>query len=214
MASYPAELGEDLDDNPVVSLPAASAQRCQDPSPLSGSGASLQRVCVRSDVAARAVTAVLSGGLVALVSFGLAVLWDFIKHRRDQRERQIAALRGFREEMLGNYRAAENTLNLLGSELDSRQKREMKMLVNPLSHLEHGAWPITRVALPGGDQALLDPRRHRDRATGAAQRTEALERDRRRAGVRTMREIHHRQHATSNRSRRKRDSRCSIQGAT
>jgi hypothetical protein len=45
-------------------------------------------------------------------------------------------------------------------------------------------------------------------------------RDRRRGGVRTMREIHHRQHATSNGLRRKRDSgvmsvqRYSIQGAT
>ena len=67
---------------------------------------------------------------------------------------------------------------------------------------------------------LLDSRRHRDRATGAARRTEALERDRRRGGVRTMRQMHHRQHPTSNGLRKQRDSgvmsvqRYSIQGAT
>jgi hypothetical protein len=94
------------------------------------------------------VCEVLTGGLIALLSFGLAVLWDSYKHRRDQRGRQQAGLVGFNEEMLGNHRAAENTLNLLGHERHSRQKQEIKALINPLSQLEHGAWPIARVDLP------------------------------------------------------------------
>jgi hypothetical protein len=71
-------------------------------------------------LSAKAVCDVLTGAAIALISFGLAALWDNYKHRRAERRREQAALVGFNEEMLANYPAAENTLNLLGHERQAR----------------------------------------------------------------------------------------------
>ena len=110
----------------------------------------------------------VTGAALTLAGFGLATLRDAYKHRRDRRARQRAVLLGYKEEMLANHRAAENTLNRLAYERRSRQQGEIKALMNPSSRLEHGAWPIARVELPSRlleDQALMQSLRQIHRNT-------------------------------------------------
>jgi hypothetical protein len=105
---------------------------------------------------------------IALATFVVASARDEYKNRRDRRGRQRAVLLGYKEEMLANYSAAENTLNLLGYERWSRQQKEMKALINPASRLENGAWPIARVELPSRllrDQDLMQRLRQINRHT-------------------------------------------------
>lgn len=59
------------------------------------------------------VNGIVAGGLVALVAFALAVLWDLIKSRRDRDARRRASLAGYCEEMAANREAAGNNLTLI-----------------------------------------------------------------------------------------------------
>lgn len=94
------------------------------------------------------ISGLLAGGTVALLAFGLAVLWDLIKFRRDRGARRKAALAGYREEMAANRDAAGNNLTLIAVEDQDLAEGTAKALVNPLSSLETGAWTIARLDLP------------------------------------------------------------------
>ena len=94
------------------------------------------------------VNDLVAGGAVALMAFGLAVIWDFAKFRRERHARRLAALTGFVEEMSANYDAAENNLTLLAVERRDIAAGKIKGLLNSLSPLEVGAWSIARLDLP------------------------------------------------------------------
>jgi len=99
--------------------------------------------------------AAVPGIAVALFSFGLARLWDHRQRGVDTRERRRLALCAFVAEMEANSIVAGNVLNLLGMEQRARGSNEAKTLVNPLSSLETGAWPVARLDL---DVTLLADR--------------------------------------------------------
>lgn len=103
------------------------------------------------------VSALLSGGAIALFSVGLTARWERRRRQREHRERQRLALKAFREEMVANRSACASNLTMLNVEERDFDQGAGPM-VNSLSPLESGAWPMARVDLPTellADDALV-----------------------------------------------------------
>lgn len=109
---------------------------------------SLQVLTLATQSNSDVISGLVAGGVVALLAFALAVLWDLLKFRRDRGARQKSALAGYKEEMTANREAAGNSLTLIAVEDRDLAGRSAKALLNPLSSLETGAWTVARLDLP------------------------------------------------------------------
>lgn len=95
----------------------------------------------------------LTGAAIALLAFGMATAREVFVRRRDSSRRQKLGLRTFEREMTANREASGNNLTLIAVEKQDLESGSAKALLNPLSRLESGAWPVARVDLP---TALLE----------------------------------------------------------
>jgi len=95
----------------------------------------------------------LTGGAVAILAFGMATAREVFVRRRDSSRRQKLGLGAFEREMTANREASGNNLTLIAVEKRDLESGAAKALLNPLSRLESGAWPLARVDLP---TALLE----------------------------------------------------------
>lgn len=95
----------------------------------------------------------LTGGAVAILAFGMATAREVFVRRRDSGRRQMLGLAAFEREMIANRDASGNNLTLIAVEKRDLETGSAKGLLNPLSGLESGAWPVARVELP---TALLE----------------------------------------------------------
>jgi hypothetical protein len=92
-------------------------------------------------------SSILAGGVVALFSFFLAMLHDKRKSKTDREQRQRAALNSFVKEMEANLRHCGALRNSLAMEAKQLEEGDAAFL-NPITHVENGAWPLARVDLP------------------------------------------------------------------
>jgi len=92
--------------------------------------------------------AVLSGGIIAIGSFSLAVARDAYRRHQDRRAKDRAVLAAIGEEVSANLRTAENNRNLVRTELQLIEQN-MRHL-NPLDPLEAGFWELVKLDPPRG----------------------------------------------------------------
>jgi hypothetical protein len=92
----------------------------------------------------------LSGVVATLIGFGLTILWDIFKMRRETREREGRVLRALSEELSENRLIVAEDLKMVRHEI--AVLAEEKTLVQPLALLKTGFWDVAKVNLP---KALL-----------------------------------------------------------
>jgi hypothetical protein len=95
------------------------------------------------------VSSILAGGVVAIFSFGLAMLHDKRKSKADREQRQRASLNSFVKEMEANLRHCGTLRNSLAMEAKQLEEGNAAFL-NPMTQIENGAWSFARVDLPDG----------------------------------------------------------------
>ncbi|HEU5106684.1 MAG TPA: hypothetical protein VFU11_12705 [Solirubrobacterales bacterium] len=100
-------------------------------------------------------SSILAGGVVALFSFGLAMLHDKRKSKAGREQRQRAALNSFVKEMEANLRHCGTLRNSLAMEAKQIEEDDSAFL-NPITQIENGAWSLARVDLPDGVLSNVD----------------------------------------------------------
>lgn len=91
-------------------------------------------------------SSIISGGIVAIVAFFLAVAWDTLKYRRDAGRHDRAVLAAIRMELAANLPVVEKNQKDISEELERLAKGEW--LLNPLEPLEAGFWNLAKLNLP------------------------------------------------------------------
>lgn len=88
-------------------------------------------------------SSIISGGIVAIIAFLLAVAWDTLKYRRDVGRHDRAALAVIRMELVANLSVVEKNQKDVAEELRRLAKGEW--LLNPLEPLEAGFWNLAKL---------------------------------------------------------------------
>lgn len=94
---------------------------------------------------------ILSGGIVAMFAFSLAMAWDVLRSRREQKQRDDAVLTFAKTEIDALLGIVQNNQKLVERELQLLRNKN-KLLQNPLDTVDSGFWDIVKVQTP---QVLL-----------------------------------------------------------
>ncbi len=113
---------------------------------------------------------ILGGGVVAIFAFALAMAWDVIRFRREQRQRDRAVLQCALAEIDTLLGILQNNLNLVEKELSLISDKQ-KMLLNPLDPVTSGFWDLVKIHMP---QAFLGNADVLSRISNASRRTEQI----------------------------------------
>jgi hypothetical protein len=87
---------------------------------------------------------VLTGGLIAIFAFVLAMGWDIWKTWRDRRRRDRAVLQASLAEVEAIRATVQNNQNLVEHEPETLPQH----LINPLDPFESGFWELVRLDPP------------------------------------------------------------------
>jgi hypothetical protein len=91
-------------------------------------------------------SSIISGGIVAIIAFLLAVAWDTLKYRRDAGRHDRAVLAAILMELAANLPVVEKNQKDITEELDRLAKDQW--LLNPLEPLESGFWNLAKLNPP------------------------------------------------------------------
>jgi hypothetical protein len=97
---------------------------------------------------------ILSGGVVAIFAFGLAMTWDMVRFRRERRSRDLAIFTFTIAEIDALIGIAANNHKLVEHELLLLSKQNQSLL-NPLDLIDSAFWNIIVTHTPHG--LLTDP---------------------------------------------------------
>ena len=86
--------------------------------------------------------AFIVGAITTLLGFGLSVLWEESKHRRDRKERHERAISLINEDLTDNLKIIKANLELLRKELTILKKK--RVLVLPLTNLNSSFWDLLK----------------------------------------------------------------------
>ena len=90
--------------------------------------------------------ALVIGGGIALLSFGLAVVWDLIKFNREQGQKDEAILFALKQEMTSNVEIMKTNVTILTQEIGIIDQG--KQVVEPLNLLENSSWDFLKIQIP------------------------------------------------------------------
>jgi hypothetical protein len=99
-------------------------------------------------------SSIISGGVVAIIAFLLAVAWDTLKYRRDVGRHDHAVLAAIRMELAANPPVVEENQRQVAEELERLPQGEW--LLNPLEPLEAGFWNLAKLNPPRSVSATAD----------------------------------------------------------
>ena len=92
------------------------------------------------------VIALVAGGAIAILSFGLAVAWDIIKSHREEGQRSEAVLSALKQELLANAEILQVNRSILEQEIAIVDQK--KEVVEPLSLLQNSSWDVVKIQIP------------------------------------------------------------------
>ncbi len=88
----------------------------------------------------------IAGVISTLIGFGLTMVWDIVRFRREAKQRDESVLSAVKGESLTNLDILRGNQALLKQELAILDKNQR--IVGPLLALRTGSWDVLRINLP------------------------------------------------------------------
>ena len=114
----------------------------------------------------------LSGVGATVLGFGLTILWDLWKMRRERLDRDQAVSNAVSEELASNKHAMQNNRTILDQDLKAIPQR--MSVIQPLSILKTGFWDVAKINPPARFLESGRMAKVRDLAVAAEQVNEVI----------------------------------------